>query len=115
VIKPGGHFGIRTINVNSYLGVASRVVPDRLHAKVLGRVQPGREARDVFPTVYLCNTRRKLRRALDDHGFDAAVYCTEDEPAYLAMSPFTYRLGLLHRRLAPQAIKPGLVAFARRR
>jgi SAM-dependent methyltransferase len=115
VIKPGGHFGIRTINVRSYLGVASRVVPDRLHAKVLGRVQPGREARDVFPTVYLCNTRRRLRRALDDHGFDSAVYCTEDEPAYLATSGFTYRLGLLHRRLAPQAIKPGLVAFARRR
>ena len=115
VIKPGGHFCVRTINVNSYLGVASRVVPDRLHTKVLGRVQPDREAQDVFPTVYRCNTRRKLRRALDGHGFDSAVFCSEDEPAYLTMSRFTYRLGLLHRRLAPQAIRPGLVAFARRR
>jgi SAM-dependent methyltransferase len=115
VIRPGGYLCIRTINVNSYLGVASRLVPSRLHARALRRAQPVRQSQDVFPTVYRCNTRRRLARALDAHGFDAAVYTSEDEPSYLTFSRFTYRLGLLHRQLAPRSMLIGLVAWGRRR
>jgi SAM-dependent methyltransferase len=115
VIKPSGALCIRTINAHSYLGVASRLVPSRLHAATLRRAQPERSSADVFPTVYRCNTRKRLVRALDGHGFDAAVYTSEDEPAYLTFSPHAYRLGLLHRRLAPRAFLIGLLAFARRR
>lgn len=115
VIKPGGVLCIRTINVRSYLGLASRLVPSRMHARVLRDLQPDRKSEDVFPTVYRCNTRRKLRRALERHGFEAVVYGTEDEPAYLGFSPFAYALGLAHRRLAPSGIRVGLVAWARRR
>jgi len=67
VIKPGGFFAIRTINVNSYLGLASRLVPSGLHAKTLRRAQPGRQAQDVFPTVYRVNTRKRLARAMQEH------------------------------------------------
>jgi SAM-dependent methyltransferase len=115
VIKPGGHFGIRTINAHSYLGLGSRMVPNRLHSAVLRRAQPEREAEDVFPTLYRCNTIRKLREALNRHGFDAAVYGAEAEPAYLGFSSFTYALGLMHRRLAPGFLRVGIVGWARRR
>ncbi len=115
VLKPGAHLGLRTINAHSYLGLGSRLVPNRLHGKVLGRAQPHRAAEDVFPTLYRCNTAKKLRAALERHGFDAAVYGFEAEPDYLAFSSLTYALGLLHRRLAPRSIKVGLVAWARRR
>jgi SAM-dependent methyltransferase len=115
VVSPGGHLGIRTINAHSYLGLGSRLVPNRLHTSVLSRAQPDRAAEDVFPTLYRCNTIRKLRAALDRHGFDAAVYGAEAEPAYLGFSSFTYALGLLHRRLAPGFLRVGLVAWARRR
>lgn len=115
VVKPGGVICIRTINVNSYLGVASRLVPAALHAATLRRTHPERRAEDVFPTVYRCNTRRRLARALTEHGFDAAVYTSEDEPNYLGFSALTYRLGLLHRRLAPRAFLVGLVGWGRRR
>jgi SAM-dependent methyltransferase len=115
VLKPGAYLCIRTINVHSYLGVASRLVPDRLHRSVLRRAQPTRRSEDVFPTVYRCNTRKRIAGALDRHGFDAAVYTSEDEPAYLTFSPVAYRLGLLHRRLAPRAFLVGLVAWGRRR
>jgi SAM-dependent methyltransferase len=115
VLKPGGHICIRTINARSYLGVAARVVPPRLHTATLRRAQPDRKSQDVFPTVYRCNTRALLARALDEHGFDAAVYTSEDEPSYLTFSPLAYRLGLMHRRLAPRAFLIGLVAFGRRR
>ena len=113
-LRPGGYLCIRTINVNSYLGVASRLVPSDRHYKVLRRTHVSRQAEDVFPTLYHCNTRRRLRGALERHGFEAVVYTCEDEPAYLTFSPFTYRLGLLHRRLAPRGLLIGLVAWGRR-
>lgn len=115
VVKPGGVICIRTINRNSYLGIASRLVPAALHRRVLRHAQPGRPEEDVFPTVYRCNTRKALASALDRHGFDAFVGGFEDEPSYLTVTRFTYRLGLLHRTLAPQAIKLGLLGLGRRR
>jgi SAM-dependent methyltransferase len=115
VIKPGGYLCIRTINLHSYLGIASRLVPSRLHAATLTRAQPMRPSQDVFPTVYRCNTRKRLADALDAHGFDATVYTSEDEPAYLTFSPLAYRLGLGHRRFAPRGMLIGLLAWGRRR
>jgi SAM-dependent methyltransferase len=115
VLAPGAVLCIRTINAGSYLGVASRIVPDRLHGAALRTIQPERMEEDVFPTVYRCNTVRRLRRGLGDHGFDAVVYGTEPEPAYLAFSAPSYALGLAHRRLAPGAMRVGLIAWARRR
>jgi SAM-dependent methyltransferase len=115
VVKPGGVICIRTINVHSYLGVASRAIPSRLHVSALRRAQPDRKSEDVFPTVYRCNTRARLRRALEEHGFDAAVYASEDEPSYLTFSAGAYRLGLLHRRLAPRGMLIGLLGWGRRR
>jgi SAM-dependent methyltransferase len=114
VIKPGGHLGLRTVNSHSYLGIGSRLVPSRLHRAVLRRAQPARAAEDVFPTLYRCNTIKRLRAALARHGFEAAVYGFEAEPDYLSFSPVAYRLGLLHRRLAPPWLRVGLVAWARR-
>jgi SAM-dependent methyltransferase len=115
VVAPGGYICIRTINARSYLGVASRLVPARLHARTLSRVHPERLQEDIFPTVYRANTRGRLARALAEHGFDAAVYTSEDEPAYLAFSRLAYRLGLFHRRFVPRACLVGLVAWGRRR
>lgn len=115
VTRPGGHVCIRTINARSYLGLISRLAPSRLHAGILGRVQPTRRSEDVFPTLYRCNARRRMAATLADAGFEAAVSCTEDEPAYLTFHPLAYRLGLLHRRLAPRRWLIGLVAFGRRR
>jgi SAM-dependent methyltransferase len=114
VIRPGGHLGVRTVNAHSYLGVGSRLIPNSLHRAVLRRAQPGRAAEDVFPTLYRCNTIKQLRTGLARHGFDAAVYGFEAEPDYLGFSPIAYRLGLLHRRLAPARLRVGLVAWARR-
>lgn len=115
VLKPGACLGIRTVNVHSYLGLSSRLIPNRLHEVVLRGAQPTREAEDIFPTVYRCNTIGKLRRALDSHGFDAAVYGAEAEPDYLGFTSASYALGLLHRRLAPGSLRVGLVGWARRR
>jgi SAM-dependent methyltransferase len=114
VLRPGGHLCLRTVNVNSYMGLVSRLVPTGRHVAFLRRAQPDRQEQDVFPTVYRCNTPRRLRGALERHGFHAAVYGTEAEPAYLTFSAPSYALGLLHRRLAPASLRVGLHAFAQR-
>jgi SAM-dependent methyltransferase len=115
VIKPGGYFCARTANKWGYVTFASRLIPNRLHARVLGRAQPDRARQDVFPTRYRCNTRRGLAGLLRTGGFsDNVVYGYEAEPSYLSFSRVAYAFGVLHQRFAPRAIKAALFVFARR-
>jgi SAM-dependent methyltransferase len=115
VLKPGGYLCIRTTNVRSYIGLAATLTPNRLHARVVGWAQRGRQAKDVFPTQYRVNTRGKLSRALDQAGFDACVYTHNPEPSYLSRSALAYRFGVFYQRHAPRAFGAVLLAFARKR
>lgn len=115
VLKPGGYLFVRTANANSYVGIISRLVPNRLHASVLQRAQERRKEEDVFPTAYRCNTKRKIRTALDQHGFDHCVYEFESEPYYLSCSRPLYYLGVLHQRFALKAMRAAIFAFAQKR
>jgi SAM-dependent methyltransferase len=114
VLRKGGYLCIRTPNAWGYVALASRLVPNRLHAKVLARVEedPKDEA-DVFPTHYRCNSIPRLRRMLGERGFDHVVYGYDAEPGYLHFSKLAYRLGVLHQRFAPRFLSPALFAFAR--
>lgn len=116
VLRPGGHLCMRTTNVFSYFGLMARIIPDSRHAAVVKKAyaKDAREARDVFPTVYRCNTVWKLRRALSRHGFGHTVYGYQAEPSHFAFSRVLYRFGVAHQRHAPHAIKPTLFAFAER-
>lgn len=114
VLKPRGYLCIRTPNVWSYMGVASRLVPTRLHSRALRRLQADRKEDDIFPTVYRCNSVRKLRYALTRHGFEAVVQTQEPEPAYLSFSRFLYALGVFHQRHAPRPFRRMLLAYARK-
>ena len=114
-LKPGGYLCLRTSNRLNYLSLLARLIPNRLHARVLDRVlPPWKNQEDVFPTVYRCNTRGRLRRMLDRHGLDHCVYGYEAEPYHLGFSRLAYFCGVLHQRLAPNLCKTTLFAFARK-
>ncbi len=115
VLKPGGHLCIRTTNVRSYVGLAAFLTPNRMHARVVGWAQRERQAKDVFPTQYRANTRRKLTRLLDSAGFESWVYTHNPEPSYLSRSALAYRFGVAYQRHAPRALGAVLLAFARKR
>jgi SAM-dependent methyltransferase len=115
ILRPGGYLCIRTPNSRSYAALISRIVPDRLHARILARVQSDRKEEDVFPTYYRCNTIPTLRLMLGRHGFDHAVYGVESEPSYLSFSKLAYALGVFHQRHAPRFLRMGILAFARLR
>jgi hypothetical protein len=103
---------VRTTNAWSYVGIAARLVPNRHHASVTSRVQERRKAEDVFPTVYRCNSVRKLRKRLAAHGFEGVAYAYEAEPSYLEFSGLAYAIGVLHQKFAPALFRPVLHAFA---
>lgn len=115
VLKNGGVVCMRTSNVRSAIGLAAKIIPNRMHARVLEKTGHGRAAHDVFPTVHRCNTVGALRRGLERSGFDACVYGYEAEPQYLNFSRMAYALGVLHQRFAPRAIRASIFAFARKR
>lgn len=114
VVKPGGYIALRTPSKLWYVALIARIVPNRLHARVLGRVQEGRKEEDVFPTLYRCNTVWALRRALRESGFDGVAYGYEAEPSYLSFSRLAYRLGVWHERWAPGFLKVTLFAFGKK-
>ena len=110
VLAESSFLCLRTTNLWGYVGMASKLVPNRLHAPVLGRVQGIREERDIFPTLYRCNTLGAVRRALQASGFRAVVYGHTAEPNYLNFSKLAYALGVLHQRIVPGTF--GLTIFA---
>jgi len=114
VLRPGGYLCMRTANGFGYVALAARIVPNRSHSRVLNRVQENRKAEDVFPTVYRCNTRGKLLRAMRRHGLDGVVYGYEGEPKYLQFSKLAYRIGVIYQRFAPRSLANALFAFARK-
>jgi len=115
VIKQRGYLCIRTPNVLSYLGLFSRLIPNRFHAAVASKVQDKRKEEDVFPTLYRCNTYRRIRYMLNKYGFDHCVYGYEAEPSYLSFSRFFYLLGVIHQRFAPNVFKAAIFAFGRKK
>lgn len=114
VLKPGGYFAAHTPNRFGYPAIAASIVPNRWHAEVVGTVQKGREARDVFPTYFRMNTAGKLRRLAARRGLDCAVHSWEAEPSYLAFSPLLYRIGAIGHRLIPAAFRTVLFVWMRR-
>ena len=114
VLRLGGYFCLRTPNVLSYVGLLAKLIPNKRHAAVLAKVQTRRAPEDVFPTLYKCNTRARLRRMFRKHRFDAIVYGYEAEPSYLSFSKLAYALGVLHQKFAPNALKVSLLAFGRK-
>jgi SAM-dependent methyltransferase len=115
VIRPNGFLCIRTPNTFGYVAIAARLVPNTLHSKVLRVAQRGREERDVFPTVYKCNTRLKLCNILARNHFDSAVFTYDAEPSYLSFSKLAYYLGVAHQRYAVPGAKNAIFAFAQKR
>ena len=114
VIKREGYLCIRTTNILSYVGLLSRLIPNRYHSLVLSTVQSNREEEDVYPTLYKCNTIRKMSRMFEQYGFVWCVYGYEAEPSYLSFSRFFYRLGVVHQRFAPQSIRPVIFGFGQK-
>ena len=81
------------------LAVGLKVRTKHAHADVL-RFTTGRPERDVFPTFYRANTRRRLRKLLTAAGFiEAELHVHLRGAGYLEFSLPTYLVGVLYERI----------------
>jgi SAM-dependent methyltransferase len=112
VLRPGGWLAARTPNKWGMIGIGARVVPNRLHAGVVDRLQPGRNAGDVFPVRYRMNTRKDLHRLFAPH--TVHVYGHASEPTYFGRSAAVWRLAAGLDRLTPPRLRPTLMVFVQK-
>lgn len=99
VLRPGGRLLFVTPNLLYFPYALSRAIPSRLHP-FLVRIVTGRDSRDVFPTQYRANTRRRLRRLLAAAGFrERSLRVHLPHPAYLEFSLPTLLIGACYERL----------------
>jgi SAM-dependent methyltransferase len=114
VLRSGGYLCLRTPNRWSYFGLLASVIPNKYHSKTLNLAGIRREDGDVFPTLYRCNSIRKIRKLMKEHGFGCVVYGHEGEPSFLEFSITAFCLGVLYQKIAPSFLRTSIHAFGRR-
>ncbi len=98
VLKPGGVFLAKTPNKAHYIPLVASLTPHAFHV-FYNRLR-GREEQDTFPTLYRCNTRRRIGRLARAAGFSVVdIAAWEGRPEYLRVAAPLYLLGLLYERL----------------
>lgn len=89
LVKPGGHVVVYTVNRWSPLPLLAKATPFGLHhpfKALLWRT----EERDTFPVAYQMNTRQRLRRLFESHGFHERFFQYVDDCRTF------FRIPLLH-------------------
>lgn len=112
VLAPGGWLCAQTPNRHGYIALGARAVPNALHVRVLTRLQPEREARDVFATYYRMNTPATLRRLFPDYFH--AIYGAQGPPIYLGSATATYRIARVVLEALPSSLAGVLLVFLRK-
>ncbi len=115
VLKKGGHIFIRTCNKWHYVYLVSSLVPNRHHAKIVGKVQDERKEEDVFPTLYRCNTRTAAKRMFEKYGFDGVAVTHEAEPSYLKFNPVVFAIGKFLGEHFPPGMRSVLYMYGRKK
>lgn len=115
VLKPGGWVCARTPNAWGYVGLGARLLPNRMHTRVLGWLWPGRLAMDVFPTAYSLNSFTALRRAFPPARWEHFSYRTNPTPKYFGRSQALFGLIGAAQAIAPYVMKTDLCVLLRKR
>ncbi len=115
ILRPGGWLCARTPNKWGYVSLGARIVPERLHGRLLARLQPGRKAEDIFPTHYLLNTRAALARHFPDEDWDRHVQMWSPEPAYCGNRRWLWAIARFVQAVLPRGMATTIHFYARKR
>jgi len=115
VLRPGGWLCARTPNRHGYIALGARLVPNPLHVAVLRRLQPDRQARDVFPTPYRMNTRRALEQLSPAARYEDCSYAMHPDPAYAGRSGTARALFRAANRVTPDRFGAMFLVFLQKR
>jgi len=101
VLRPGGHYVIRTPNLFHYVAGASWLLPHSAHVFLAKRLR-GQTAEDHDPweTHYRANSASTLGRLARDSGLRVATLrMVEKEPSYGRASPLLFYPMMLYERI----------------
>lgn len=115
VLKPGGWICARTPNKWGYAGIGTRLIPNRLHARALRRLQSDRQERDVFPTAYRLNSHAAISRQFPPARYLDASYTWDAEPVYVGTSSAAWAVMRVVHRLTPRPLRGILFIFLQKR
>jgi SAM-dependent methyltransferase len=83
VLRPGGYYCFRTMNLYHYVSFGSRMLPHSLHLLLSNRLRGLSEAVDPYRTYYRANTRGRLNKIGVAAGFKyRKLVMLEPEPSY---------------------------------
>jgi SAM-dependent methyltransferase len=115
ILKPGGWICARTPNKWGYIALGARLVPNRSHVKFLTVLQPERKDVDVFPTCYLLNTPRDLRKYFPDEKWQRYAYTWNPEPAYFSDSIPAWAIMIAIFKFLPERFGSVFLFYARKK
>ena len=100
ILKPCGWLCARTPHLFSLMVLASKLIPNKAHARLLRTVQPGgRASRDIFPTRYKLNSMRALCRHFPPTQWRNSSYTWSPQPEYHCGSAMIARALLAYQYL----------------
>ncbi|MEM9128325.1 MAG: class I SAM-dependent methyltransferase [Pseudomonadota bacterium] len=115
VLKPGGWFCARTPTKWGYIGLGARLIPDKIHVRLLQTLQPSREAEDVFPKEYRLNTFSALKEHFPRTSWDHCSYGYNGVPSYHANRRILFRLIEAWCWIMPESHSAKMHIFLRKR
>lgn len=99
VLMPGGRLVFLTANMWDYGTLVARLIPNRLHARIVKHVE-GRAEEDTFPTAYRTNTRSDVDRLARAAGLKVESFeYLSQYPNYLMFNAFLFLLGTAYEKL----------------
>lgn len=114
LLKPGGWFCARTPNKWGYIAIMARMIPSKLHGRVLNKVQPTRRDEDIFPKFYRMNTLSTIAKMFTGDRFVDASYTHNPDPAYHGGNRFIYRSLNIFQSVPIKSIHTTLHVFVRK-
>jgi ubiquinone/menaquinone biosynthesis C-methylase UbiE len=106
VLRPGGTLLFETPSRWYYPMVAATITPHWFHELWVRRLGSGRVSADVFPTLYRCNSRRQITRAMNAAGFEFTIRYISVPPGYLRFHPAAFLVGVLYERTIERLFPP---------
>ena len=114
LVPRGGWICGRTVNRWGYVGIGARLVPNRVHARIVRKLIPVSRTNDVFPTLYRLNTLRAIRRWFSPAKWRHCSFLVNTTPRYFGNSRLLFRATEAYQRIVPYPLHTDLFVFIQR-
>jgi ubiquinone/menaquinone biosynthesis C-methylase UbiE len=101
VLKPGGVYVFRTVNLYSYKALAALITPHSIQVPLVNWLaHRSSEDHDPYVTYYRANTRRRIKALCRTAGLvSVTLRITESYPAYGMSSKMLFRIMMGYERI----------------